>query len=116
MSFDFSIPPAGSQPRSLTGFNFSLPPAGSQPSSPSLLSPSPSSQRARSRDQNSHQPQIDPQLHADELSALFVDALANQFGFGGMEQDLRTNLHGFAKVRQPFDFSYMYCSDKNIEL
>lgn len=27
-----------------------------------------------------------------------MDALANQFGFGDMEQDLRKNLHGFAKL------------------
>lgn len=91
MSFDFSIPPTGSQPRSLTAFNFSLPPVGSQASSPS-------SRRTRSPDSGLHQPQIDPQLRVDELSALFVDALANQFGFGDMEQDLRANLHGFAKV------------------
>ncbi|KAG1784473.1 uncharacterized protein HD556DRAFT_1451739 [Suillus plorans] len=91
MSFDFSIPPTGSQPRSLTAFNFSLPPVGSQASSPS-------SRRTRSPDSGLHQPQIDPQLRVDELSALFVDALANQFGFGDMEQDLRANLHGFAKL------------------
>jgi len=85
MSFDFSIPPTGSQP-------------ASSPSSPSSL------QRSRSPDSSSRQPQIDPDLLADELSALFVDALANQFGFGDTEQDLRKNLHGFAKVHQEFNF------------
>lgn len=41
---------------------------------------------------------IDPSLLADEIPARFIDALANQFGFGDAEQDLRLNLHGFAKV------------------
>ncbi|KAG2120940.1 uncharacterized protein F5147DRAFT_647319 [Suillus discolor] len=44
------------------------------------------------------QPQIDPNLFTNELSALFVDALANQFGLSDAEQDLRKNLHGFAKL------------------
>jgi hypothetical protein len=47
---------------------------------------------------SSRQPQIDPTLFANDLSALFVDTLANQFGLGDTEQDLRKNLHGFAKV------------------
>jgi hypothetical protein len=41
---------------------------------------------------------IDPSLLTDEIPARFIDALANQFGFGDAEQDLRLNLHGFAKV------------------
>lgn len=44
------------------------------------------------------QPGIDPLLQAEEMPARFIDALANQFGFGDGEQDLRQNLHGFAKV------------------
>ncbi|KZP26848.1 hypothetical protein FIBSPDRAFT_854555 [Athelia psychrophila] len=35
---------------------------------------------------------------SDNVQARFIDALANQFGFGDQEQDLRQNLHGFAKL------------------
>jgi hypothetical protein len=44
------------------------------------------------------EPVIDPLLLADDIPARFIDALANQFGFGDTEQDLRHSLHGFAKV------------------
>lgn len=99
MSFNFSVPPASTQPRGLSSFEFtSGQPHGSQQGSPSagslLLSP------AGSPPSSSRQPQIDPNLFADELSALFVDTLANQFSFGDAEQDLRKNLHGFARVNQ----------------
>lgn len=47
---------------------------------------------------SSRQPQIDPMLFANDLSTLFVDTLANQFGLGDTEQDLHKNLHGFTKV------------------
>jgi hypothetical protein len=121
MSFNFSLPPIGSQSRShAIPFDSSLLPTGSKrPASPSLLSsPStPSFQRARSPDSSSRQPQIDPYSLADEsLSAPFVDALANQFSFGDKEQDLRENLHGFAKVCQWFDFSYIYFLDETLLL
>ncbi|KIK31784.1 hypothetical protein CY34DRAFT_102766 [Suillus luteus UH-Slu-Lm8-n1] len=97
MSFNFSVPPASTQPRGLSSFEFtSGQPHGSQQGSPLagslLLSP------AGSPPSSSRQPQIDPNLFADELSALFVDTLANQFSFGEAEQDLRKNLHGFARL------------------
>jgi hypothetical protein len=121
--FNFSVPPTGSsQPRSLMSFDFSIPPAGtgsapSQHASPSPLHSSspdiPSFRHARSPDSSSRQPQIDPCLLADELSALFVDALANQFSFGDTEQDLRKSLHGFARVCQFFSYAY---SDETVAL
>jgi hypothetical protein len=42
-----------------------------------------------------------------------VDALANQFSFGDMEQDLRKSLHGFARVCQFFSYAY---SDETVAL
>lgn len=107
MSFDFSVPPACSQPRAFS--SLSSPQAGlpnvSQPGSPSsslLMDPSSNNYQLRdpsgSPPSSSRQPQIDPMLFANDLSALFVDTLANQFGLGDTEQDLRKNLHGFAKV------------------
>ncbi|KAG1795418.1 uncharacterized protein HD556DRAFT_1472944 [Suillus plorans] len=102
MSFDFSTPPTGSQPRALSSFHLSGPLNDSQPGSPSdsslLMSPSAYLRTPGSPPSSSRQPQIDPNLFANELSALFVDALANQFGLGDAEQDLRKNLHGFAKL------------------
>jgi hypothetical protein len=108
MSFDFSVPPKCTQPRSLASFEFTPgQPHGSQRGSPStqslLLSPT------RSPPSSSRQPQIDPNLFADELSALFVDTLANQFSFGDTEQDLRKNLHGFARVNQWLDYFSCIC-------
>ncbi|KAG2050211.1 hypothetical protein BDR06DRAFT_1011385 [Suillus hirtellus] len=100
MSFDFSTPPTGSQPWVLSHFHLSGPLDDSQPGSPLsvLLSPSAYLRTPGSPPSSSHQPQIDPNLFANELSALFVDTLANQFGLGNAEQDLRKNLHGFAKL------------------
>ncbi|KAG2124002.1 hypothetical protein DEU56DRAFT_983680 [Suillus clintonianus] len=102
MSFDFSIPPAGSQPRALSSFQLSGSPDRSEPGTPLnsslLMSPTGYQRTSESPPSSSRQPQIDPNLFADELSALFVDTLANQFGLGDAEQDLRKNLHGFAKL------------------
>ncbi|KAG1833240.1 hypothetical protein DFJ58DRAFT_736126 [Suillus subalutaceus] len=64
-----------------------------------LLSPTASLLHATgSPPSSSRQPHIDPNLFADELSALFVDTLTNQFSFGDAEQDLQKNLHGFARL------------------
>ena len=42
---------------------------------------------------------IDPNILADEaVPTQFINTLVNQFNFGDGDQDLRQNLHGFAKV------------------
>ena len=46
---------------------------------------------------------IDPNILADEaVPTQFIDTLANQFNFRDGDQDLRQNLHGFAKVIYKF--------------
>jgi len=71
-------------------------------SNPPSFTPSPHSQctPAGASHPFSHgrDPNIDPNLDSATVSARFIDMLANQFNFGDQEQDLRRNLHGFAKV------------------
>lgn len=104
MSFNFSnigsIPL--SQPNSLqSGSQPSLPfPHNPSPGAQALQTPSnPFPQATTANHSNSARPEIDPSiLNEENVPVRFIDALANQFGFGDIEQDLRQNLHGFAKV------------------
>ncbi|KAI5996521.1 hypothetical protein F5J12DRAFT_929199 [Pisolithus orientalis] len=55
-------------------------------------------------------PNTDPTLlDEDVVPARFIDALANQFSFGDSEQDLRHNLHGFAKADGAWPPESRYC-------
>lgn len=104
--FTFSTPAQGS-PHSFSNFSSSTPthpsPLASR-SGLSTISGSINALRFDTPNQGQHG-QDSPDLGAShsEVQARFIDALANQFGFGDHEQDLRKNLHGFAKVRQFVD-------------
>lgn len=90
-----SFPPSsGTNPSPFTG---PLPGSNSSSFTPSSHSPytpaGTSHPLSHGRDSN-----VDPNLDSEAVSARFIDILANQFSFGDQEQDLRCNLHGFAKV------------------
>jgi hypothetical protein len=101
----FNHPPAAFTPasglqRSPTHLNYppTLQNHSQAPSRPTLLNPS--SSLTESEYQailRSPSPDL-PAAPTTELTNLFVDACANEFGFGEAESELRQNLHGFFDV------------------